>query len=62
MPLDYCKEAGKGITNEEMEALTHPQILTLVQQELMDWHHCLYHPSFPKIFQLAEKGYRRRDL
>jgi len=23
----------------------------------MDWHHSLYHLSFPKIFQLAEKGY-----
>jgi hypothetical protein len=35
-PLDYCKEVGKGITKEEAEALAHPQILTPVQQELMD--------------------------
>ena len=55
MPLDYCKEVGKRITKEEAKALARPQILTLVQQELMDWHHCLYHLSFPKIFRLAEK-------
>ena len=23
----------------------------------MDWHHRLYHLSFPKIFRLAEKGH-----
>jgi hypothetical protein len=49
-PFDYCKEAGKGITKEEAEALACPQILTPVQQELMDWHRHLYHLSFPKIF------------
>jgi hypothetical protein len=49
-PLDYRKEVGKGITKEEAEALACPQILTPVRQELMDWHHCLYHLSLPKIF------------
>ena len=49
-PLDYCKEVGKGISKEEAEALARPRILTSIQQELMDWHHCLYHLSFPKIF------------
>jgi hypothetical protein len=33
-----------------------------IQQELMDWHHCLYHLSFPKIFCLAEKGYLPKNL
>jgi hypothetical protein len=61
-PLNYCKEVGKGITKEEAEALACPQILTPVQQELMDWHYCLYHLSFPKIFQLAEKGYLPKGL
>jgi hypothetical protein len=49
-PLDYCKEVGKGISKEEAEALARPHVLTPVQQELMDWHHRLYHLSFPKIF------------
>ena len=56
-PLDYCKEAGKGISKEEAEALARPRILTPIQQDLMDWHHRLYHLSFPKIFRLAEKGH-----
>jgi hypothetical protein len=46
-PLDYCKEISKGITNEEAEALAPPQILTPLQQKLMDWHHRLYHLLFP---------------
>ncbi len=49
-PLDYCKEVGKGISKEEALALARPRVLTPVQQELIDWHHCLYHLSFPKIF------------
>ncbi len=49
-PLDYCKDVGKGITKEEAENLARPRILLLLQQELMDWHHCLYYLSFPKIF------------
>jgi hypothetical protein len=56
-PLDYCKEVGKGITKEEAGNLAQPRILIPLQQELMDWHHHLYHLSFPKIFCLAEKGY-----
>ena len=63
-PLDYCKEVGvgKGITKEEAEALARPRISAPVQQELMDWHHCLYHISFPKIFRLAENGYLPKGL
>jgi hypothetical protein len=56
-PLDYCKEVGRGITEEEAEVLARPQILTPIQQELRAWHHCLYHLSFPKIFCLAKKGH-----
>jgi hypothetical protein len=33
-----------------------------IQQELMDWHHRLYHLSFPRIFRLAEKGYLPKSL
>jgi hypothetical protein len=32
-PLDYCKEVGKGITNEEAENIAHPRILMPIQQE-----------------------------
>jgi hypothetical protein len=56
-PLDYCKEFGRGITKEEAEVLAHPQIVTPIQQELMDWYHCLHHLLFPKIFHLAKKGH-----
>ncbi len=61
-PLDYCKEIGQGISKEEAKALACPRLLTPVQQELMDWHHCLYHLCFPKIFRLAEKGYLPKGL
>jgi hypothetical protein len=55
-PLDYCKEVGRGITREEAEQPARPCILSPIQQELMDWHHRLYHLSFPKIFRLADYG------
>ena len=61
-PLDYCKEVGRGITKEEAELLARPQILSPVQQELMDWHHRLYHLSFSKIFRLAEAGHLPKGL
>ena len=61
-PLNYCKEVGQGITKEGAENLTRPKILMQIQQELMDWLHCLYHLSFPKIFRLAEKGYLLKNL
>jgi hypothetical protein len=61
-PLNYCKEVGQGITKEEAEILARSCILTLMQQELMDRHHRLYHLSFPKIFWLAEKGFLPKGL
>ena len=61
-PLFFCKEIGKGITKEEAEILARPQILSPIQQELMDWHHRLYHLSFSKIFRLAEAGYLPKGL
>jgi hypothetical protein len=54
-PLEYCKEVGQGITKEEAEQLARPQILSPVQQELMDWHHCLNHLSVSKIFNSQKK-------
>jgi hypothetical protein len=61
-PPDYCKEVGQDITKKEAENLAQPRILTPIQQELMDWHHRLYHLSFPKIFCLAKKGYLPKYL
>ena len=60
--LDYCKEVGCGITREEADQLAHPRILSLIQQELMDWHHQLYHLLFPKIFCLADYGLLPKHL
>jgi hypothetical protein len=61
-PYDYCKEVGTGLSKDEAKALACPQILTPLQQELMDWHHRLYHLSFPKIFCLAERRHLLRRL
>ena len=59
---DYCKEAGTGISKDEAEALACPQILTPIQQELMDWHHRIYHLLFPKIFCLAKQRHLPQRL
>jgi hypothetical protein len=61
-PMDYCCEVGRGISKEEAEALARPQILTPLQQELMDWHHRLYHLSLSNLFRLAEEGYLPKNL
>jgi hypothetical protein len=60
--LDYCREVGQGITKEEAKFLVQPRILMPIQQELMDWHNCLYHLSFHKVFWLAEKGFLPKGL
>ena len=53
-PLDYCKEVGKGISKDEAQRLACPQTLTPLHQELMRWHHRLYHLPFHKIFMLRK--------
>ena len=50
-------EVDVGISKEGAQALARPRILAPIQQELMDWHHRLYHLFFPKIFRLAELGH-----
>ena len=55
-PLDYCKEVGKGLTKEEAQRLARPRTLTPLQQELMSWHHRLYHLPFRHIMMLAKLG------
>ena len=51
-----------GISKEEAQALLRPRILNAIQQELMDWHHRLYHLYFPKIFRLVELGHLPKRL
>ena len=55
-PLAFRNEVDVGLSKEEAQSLVRPRILTAIQQELMDWHHRLYHLYFPKIFRLAELG------
>ena len=61
-PLDYCKEVKLGISKEEAQALAYPRVLSPSQQELMSWHHRLYHLPFWRMFQLASKGYLPKIL
>jgi hypothetical protein len=62
MPLDYCEEVGIGITQEQAQQLACPRALILQQQDLMSWHHCLYHLPFNRILMLAKHGYLPKIL
>ena len=42
-PLDYRNEVGIGILKEEVQGLAYPCVLSPSQQELLIWHHRLYH-------------------
>ena len=55
-PLDYRNEVGHGLSLEEAQALARPRTLSPLQQELMSWHHRLYHLPFRTIFRLADLG------
>ena len=44
---------GTGLTLSEAQALARRAALSPVQQELMSWHHRLYHLSFCHTFRLA---------
>jgi hypothetical protein len=52
-PLDYRKEVGIGITQQEAQELAYPRILSPAQQELLSWHNRLCHLPFSRLFQLA---------
>ncbi len=52
-PLDYCREVGVGLSKEEAQQVAYPRTLSPSQQELLSWHHHLYHLPFPHLFQLA---------
>ena len=55
-PLDYRNEVGNGISMQEAQALARPRTLSPLQQELMSWHHRLYHLPFRIMFRLADIG------
>ena len=61
-PLDYRNEVGQGLSLEEAQALARPQQLSPLQQELMSWHHRLYHLPFRLIFALAKAGFLPKRL
>ncbi len=54
--LDYKNEVGTGISEEEAQRLARPTVLAPAQQELLSWHHCLYHLKFKRLFTLAGLG------
>jgi hypothetical protein len=53
-PLDYHHEVDIGLSKEEAQCLAYPRTLSPAQQELLSWHHCLYHLSFGHLFELAK--------
>ena len=42
-PLDFKNKVGKSISTDEAQQLARPRSLSPLQQELMSWHHRLYH-------------------
>ena len=42
-PLDYINEVGTGLLLEEAQYLARPLTTSPLQQQLMRWHHRLYH-------------------
>jgi hypothetical protein len=44
--LHYHREVDVGLSKEEAQHLAYPRNISLAQQELLSWHHCLYHLSF----------------
>ena len=50
IPLDYRNEVGNGLSLQEAQNLVQPQTLSTLHQELMSWHHRLYHLPFQNLF------------
>jgi len=61
-PLEYCKEVGFRLTKEEAQRLARPRTLAPLQQELMSWHHKLYHLPFCIILILANRNFLPKRL
>ena len=52
------KVGSRSLVNQQEQAqrLAYPRSLTPEQQELMSWHHRLYHLPFHKMLTLAKFG------
>ena len=61
-PLDYRKEVGPSISLKEAQDLTIPSFLSPLQQELMSWHHLLYHLPYRILFCLTSIGFLPKPL
>ena len=61
-PLDYRNEVGRGLSLQEAQALATPRTLLPLQQELMSWHHRLYHLPFRILFRLTQLGFLLKRL
>ena len=61
-PLDYKNEVGACLSLEEAQDLARPSDLSPLQQELVSWHHRLYHLSYRILFHLASKLFLPKGL
>ena len=61
-PFEYQQEVGVGISQEDAQRLARPSTLSPAQQELLSWHHRLYHLSFDKLFKLVKLGLLPKSL
>ena len=61
-PMDFQREIGLGVSQQEAQELARPQQLTPIQQELLGWHHRLYHMDFKHLFRLARFGVLPKSL
>ena len=53
--LDYRNEVVKGLYLEEAQYFSIQSALYPLQQELMSWHHQLYHLPYRILYILASK-------
>ncbi len=43
-----------GLSKREAQHLAYPRTISLAKQGFLSWHHCLYHLSFERLFQLTK--------
>ena len=61
-PLDYRNDVGTGFTLQEAQALARPCTLSTMKQELIRWHHHIYHLTFRIIFRLTSIDFLSKRL
>ena len=61
-PLEYRNEVETGLTLQEAQDLAQPHNLSPLQQELMSWHHNIYHLPFRIPFRLTSMGFLTNQL